>query len=233
MMFQLENVYKSYFRTNVLSDINLTIKPGMLVGLLGPNGAGKTSLLKLMLRYTKPTKGQLIWNNKPLSEESMNDIAGCLDFNPFPFWMSMKDVKEFYEYYFKDFDTTRFNELMDYLKLEPKKKIVHCSKGTIGKIKLLFTLSRRAKLYLLDEPLEGLDIVARKKYLEVIVETFNPECAMIISSHYVDEMEQLFTDAIFLSEGKIVLNANTETLRSDKQKSIDAIYMEMFAPCGN
>lgn len=232
-MFTFENISKSYFRTIVLSDINLTIKPGMLVGLLGPNGAGKTSMLKLMLRYTKPSKGKMFWNQKPLSEESMKDIAGCLDFNPFPFWMRMTDVKEFYQYFFKDFDTNRYQELVDYFKLDQKKKIVFCSKGTIAKIKLIFTLSRKAKLYLLDEPLEGLDIVSRKKFLDVILETFHPECSMIISSHYVEELEQLFTDAIFLNEGKIILNANTETLRLDKQKSIDAIYMELFAPCGN
>jgi len=232
-MFTFENISKSYFRTTVLSDINLMVKPGMLIGLLGPNGAGKTSMLKLMLRYTKPLKGKMTWNQKPLSEESMKDIAGCLDFNPFPFWMRMVDVKEFYQYFFKNFDINRYQELVDYFKLDQKKKIVYCSKGTIAKIKLLFTLSRKAKLYLLDEPLEGLDIVARKKFLDVILETFHPECSMIISSHYVEELEQLFTDAIFLNEGKIILNANTETLRLDKQKSIDAIYMELFAPCGN
>jgi len=232
-MLTLEGIYKSYFRKNILKDIHLKIPPGKLIGLLGPNGSGKTSLLKLILRITKPTKGAIKWNDMPITEKSMHDIAGFLEGNPFPYWMRIKDAKDFYQLYFKDFDNNRYKELMDYFEMDPKQKIVYSSKGNLSKVKLMLILSRRAKLYLLDEPTEGLDLVARKKFLKVIVDTFNPECSMIMASHFVEEMEQMFTDAIFLKKGQVELIGETEELRNSRHKSVDEIYLEMFQPCGN
>jgi len=232
-MLTLEHINKSYFRKKILIDVNLQIPSGKLIGLLGPNGSGKTSLLKLLLRHTKPTKGIIQWNNEPLSEKSMHDIAGFLDGNPFPHWMRIQDAKYFYQLYFKDFDNKRYQDLMEYFEMDPKQKIVYSSKGNLSKIKLMLVLSRRAKLYLLDEPTDGLDLVARKKFLQVIVDTFTPDCSIIMASHFVEEMEQMFTDAIFLKKGIVALTGETEELRNVRHQSIDEIYLEMFKPCGN
>lgn len=230
-MLSISHLSKSSYGNKILKDINLTISLGKMIGLLGPNGSGKSSLLKLICRILKPSKGIILFEEKILEEKSLNRISSFLEGNTFPPWMRIRDAKFFYQKSFSDFDAEKFNKIIESFSIDQMEKIAHQSKGNLSKIKLILALSRKAKLYLLDEPLDGLDFLSRQKCLDLIIDTFAEDCSMIFSSHFVKELEQLFTDVIFLYEGKIKLLGDAEDLRIEYGKSINEIYQEIYGTC--
>jgi ABC-2 type transport system ATP-binding protein len=226
---ELKKVYKKYSTQYALADINLCIFPGSLLGLLGPNGSGKTSLFKLLLRYTQPSKGQILYQNMPLSHTSMKQIAGFVQGNPFPRWMKVRDAVDFYKDFFSDFDLVYCNKLLRQFDLSPKVMISKLSSGNISSLKLILVLSRvGASMYLLDEPLEAMDIVTRNMFLSEILNAFHDNCAMMISTHHVEEIEHILSDVIFIRHGHIELTANAEDLRVERNMSIVNLYWEKY-----
>jgi len=230
-MLSLQHISKSSNGNKILKDINLAIPLGKMVGLLGPNGSGKSTLLKLICRIVKPTKGIIQFEEKPLIEKSLSQISVFLEGNTFPPWMKINDTAYFYQKSFLDFDAEKYHKLIEAFSIDPMEKIANQSKGNLTKIKLILALSRKAKLFLLDEPLDGLDFLSRQKCLDLIIDAFTEECSMIFSSHFVKELERLFTVVIFLQEGKIRLMGDAEDLRIEYGKSINEIYQEIYRPC--
>lgn len=226
---ELKKVYKKYSTQYALSDINLSIFPGSLLGLLGPNGSGKTSLFKLLLRYTQPSKGQILFQNCPLSHSSMKQIAGFVQGNPFPRWMRIIDAVDFYKDFFPDFDLLYCKKLLRQFDLNSKALISKLSSGNISSLKLILILSRvGATLYLLDEPLEAMDIVTRNMFLNEILNAFHENCAMMISTHHVEEIEHILSEVVFIRHGHIELTANAEDLRVERNMSIVNLYWEKY-----
>jgi ABC-2 type transport system ATP-binding protein len=227
-MLELRKLIKRYHNQTILGPIELSLTAGLFLGLLGPNGSGKSTLLRLIVGTTKPSSGKILWNSQPLSESSLFDIAYLPDSNPFPIWMKVQDVFYFYSIFFPDFDRKECSEYLELFELPQKQKIVHLSKGNLAKLKLIVTICRKAKLYLLDEPLEGLDISSRKKMQHLLAKLLTNKCSIILSSHYVREMDQLFTDILILKKGEVILQGDKDTIQTEQNLSIEEIYEEVF-----
>jgi ABC-2 type transport system ATP-binding protein len=227
-MLELQQVEKKYHNQSILGPIQLSLPNGVLLGLLGPNGSGKTTLLKLIVGSSKLSGGKILWNQKIKNEASLSDIAFLPDYNPFPTWMNIQDAIHFYKLFYSDFNAKECIEYLDLFALPRKQKITHLSKGNLEKVKLIFTLARKAKLYLLDEPLEGIDISSRKKMMYLLAGLLNENCSIILSSHYVREMDQLFTDILILKKGKVALYGDKDMLQAEMNLSLEEIYEDIF-----
>jgi ABC-2 type transport system ATP-binding protein len=185
-------------------------------------------LLRLIAGSSQLTSGKIRWNHQDLQESSLSDIAYLPDSNPFPSWMRIKDAVYFYSLFFEDFDRKECLQHLESFDLPVSQKITHLSKGNLAKLKFIITISRRAKLYLLDEPFESLDISSRKKMLQLLARLLTSECSIILSSHYVREMDQLFTDILILKKGEVNLQGDKDTLQANMGLSIEEIYEDIF-----
>ncbi|MDP4179264.1 MAG: ABC transporter ATP-binding protein [Bacillota bacterium] len=231
VIVKANNLTKIYSKKKVLNGINLEVKKGKILGFLGPNGAGKTTFLKLASGLLRPTSGELLIDDHVPGLYTKSIVSYLPDVNFLFKWMKIKDAVRFFKDFFQDFDTEKAEKMLEFMKLNENDKVTTLSKGAVEKLNLSLVLSRKAKLYILDEPLSGVDPVAREKIIDAIIENFNEESAMIISTHLVNDVERLFDEAAFINNGQIVLQGNTDDLRIQKGKSIDAIFREVFAEC--
>jgi len=227
-MLEIHQLVKKYKNQTALGPINMTLHTGAFLGLLGPNGSGKSTLLRLIAGVTKPTTGKVSWNQGNMSEVTLQDIAFLPDSNPFPSWMRVSDAIQFTNLFFPDFDHQRCNEYLEEFDLQSHQKLIHLSKGNLAKVKLIVTLCRKAKLYLLDEPLEGLDISSRKKMLLLLARLSHDQCSIILSSHHVREIDQLLTDIVILKKGEVNLQGDKDTIQANMGLSIEEIYQDLF-----
>ena len=227
-MLEFQSVIKKFSDQFVLGPLQIVIPDNIMLGVLGPNGSGKSTFLRLITGNTKTTDGRVLWNNKPIQEESHSEIAYLPDINPFPNWMSVLDAIQFFSFFYLDFDRNKCLDYFEQFHVSLKKKISHLSKGDQEKVKLILILSRKAKLFLLDEPLEGLDICTRKKMLQLIVNLLNEKCSVILSSHYINEMDQILTNVLFLKDGKIALFEDKDTIQAEMGLSLEDIYRDMY-----
>jgi ABC-2 type transport system ATP-binding protein len=219
---------KNYFNKAVLRGINLEIEKGKILGLLGPNGSGKTTFMKILAGILRPTSGEVIINGVKPGIESKAIVSYLSDVNYLFKWMEIKDAVNFFDDFYDDFSVEKSRELLEFMKLDENAKVKTLSKGMLEKLNLTLVLSRSAKLYIFDEPLGGIDPVAREKIIDAIINRISNESSMIISTHLVKDVERLFDDVAFISDGEIILQGNAENLRSEKQKSIDELYREVF-----
>lgn len=227
-ILKTEDLTKSYINKKALDSVNIEIEKGKIVGILGPNGSGKTTLIKLITGLIKPTSGNvLIDGHKP--DVYTKSIVAYLPDRSFLYkWMKIKDAVAFFKDFYKDFSEEKALELLEFMKLDLESKVTSLSKGMMEKLNLALTLSRKAKLYILDEPLGGVDPNTREKILDAIIENYSEDSSMIITTHLVQDIERLFDDVIFISDGKIILSGNAEELRIENGKSIDEICREVF-----
>ena len=225
---ETKNLSKNYFNKRALDDLNLNLKAGKVVGILGPNGSGKTTLIKILTGLLRQSKGEVKIDGQDIGVYTKSIISYLPDRNFLYNWMNIEDSCEFYKDFYKDFDEKRFEELLDFMKLEKSMKIDSLSKGMHEKLNLSLVLSRNAKLYVLDEPIAGVDPVARDQILDAIINNYNEKSSMLITTHLVRDMENLFDEVVFLKDGEIVLEGNAEALREEKGKQIDDIYKEIF-----
>jgi len=224
-----KSVSKKYFTKKALSELDLTIEKGKIVGILGPNGSGKTTLLKLVAGLIRPTSGNIkVWGND-IGHKTKELIAYLPDSDFLYPWMKISDAKKVYMSFFKDFNPEKFDEMLEFMKLNKEMAVKGLSKGMQEKLALALTLSREAKLIILDEPLNGVDPVAREQILKAILKGFSYESSMIITSHLINEVESLLDQVYFLKEGKIEFSGNTEDIRSEKKMTLDELYREVFA----
>lgn len=225
---EINNLTKNYFKKRALDNISLNIEEGKVVGILGPNGSGKTTLIKILTGLLRQTKGEVLIDGHEIGVYTKSIVSYLPDRNFLYNWMTIMDAFEFYKDFYSDFDEKKFEELLDFMKLEKSMKITSLSKGMHEKLNLTLVLSRNAKIYILDEPIAGVDPVARDQILDAIINNYNENSAMLITTHLVRDMENIFEDVVFLKDGEIVLTGNAEVLREEKGKQIDDIYKEIF-----
>lgn len=228
VILQTTSLKKSYFTKPVLHDLSMEIKDGSILGLLGPNGSGKTTFLKIIAGLLHASSGSITLCGKPIGLETKNMVSFLPDRNCLYPDMTAHEAIMFYKDFFNDFDLAKACELLEFMQLEKKQTIKTMSKGMIEKLNLTLTFARRAKLFVLDEPLGGTDLVVREKIIKTIIKTWTEESAIIISTHLVTDIEPIVTDVVFLREGAIALAGDAEKLREQRQKSIHQLYLDIF-----
>lgn len=228
VILQADAVKKSYFTKPALNGISLAVEEGSILGLLGPNGSGKTTFLKIIAGLLHATSGDIRVCGQPIGLETKAMVSFLPDRNCLYPRMTALDVIQFYQDFFDDFDRNKALELLEFMELEQKQTIKTMSKGMIEKMNLTLTFSRKAKLFVLDEPLGGTDPVARERIIKTIIKTWTENSAIIISTHLVMDVEHVFTDVAFLRKGIIAAQGNAEQLKEAHQKSIYQLYLEIF-----
>lgn len=227
-ILKAETLGKSYFNKKALQGVTLTIQQGKIVGLLGPNGSGKTTFLKIAAGILHPSSGQILIDGQKPGVYTKSIVSYLPDTEYLLKWMKIKDAVQYFKDFYPDFDEKKAAELLEFMKLDAASSIKSLSKGMKEKLKLTLVLSRKAKLYILDEPLGGVDPTAREKILDAIINNFSESSSMIITTHLVNDIERIFDEVAFISDGEIVLQGNAEELRLSKSKSIDELYREVF-----
>ncbi len=219
---------KKFGPVKALDTVNISIAPGRVVGLLGPNGSGKTTLIKLANGLLTPDSGSItICGNRP-GKESKALVSYLPDKMMLPAWMSVKGLMDMYEDFYADFDRKRAVDMLGSLGLNEKQKIGQMSKGTKEKVQLIMVMSRRAKLYLLDEPIGGVDPATRDYILNTIVRNYDENAVVMISTHLISDVENVLDEVIFIDKGTIRLQASVDDIREQYGKSVDALFREVF-----
>ena len=227
-LLKINNVNKKYGHFKALDNVSLNLQAGRIIGLLGPNGSGKTTLIKIINGLLKEYDGQIQVDGKKIGESSRKIISYLPDENYFQDWMYVRDVLEIFSDLYKDFDNEKCLSLMNRFKLDKNMKIKAMSKGMKEKFQLCLVMSRRAKIYILDEPIAGVDPAAREVILDVILNNYEENSLVLISTHLISDLETIFDEVIFLKEGKVVLHNGTEELRIERKQSIDEAFREVF-----
>ncbi|PFV97169.1 ABC transporter [Bacillus thuringiensis] len=227
-LLEIENLWKNYNLKTVIQDVSFTIAEGKIIGLVGPNSSGKTTLLKMISGLRVPSKGSIrIENNKV--GLSTKEIVSFMPDNPvFETWMTVKDALLFYRDMYADFNLQHAIDLIVEFKIPLEENISILSKGTTGILQLILTFSRKAKLYVLDEPLGGIDLVSRKNVLDLILKFYREDSTILISTHLIEEIENIFDEVIFLKDGGIVLHENVEEIRFHHGKAVHELFKEVF-----
>jgi ABC-2 type transport system ATP-binding protein len=227
-ILESKDICKSYLNKKALRGVDLNIMPGKIVGLLGPNGSGKTTFLKIAAGILHPSKGEILIDGQKPGIYTKSIVSYLPDNEYLLKWMKVKDAVMYFKDFYSDFDEKKAREMLVFMKLDEKSPVKSLSKGMKEKLKLTLVLSRKAKLYILDEPLGGVDPTTREQILNAIVNNFSENSSMIITTHLVNDIERIFDDVAFISDGEIVLQGNAEELRMSKKKSIDELYREVF-----
>jgi ABC-2 type transport system ATP-binding protein len=229
MFLQCSNLKKKYMTKVAVDNLNLDIERGKIYALLGPNGSGKTTFMKMAAGLVKPTSGSITFMGKPIGVESKKKVA-YMSTEPFFYnYMTIDDVGVYYQDFFEDFDMKRYEELLVRMDLNKKDHAKALSSGLAAKLKLAATLARKADLYMLDEPLNGIDIISREKIMTTILEAVGDNNTILISTHLVDELESVVDNAIFIKNGTVALEGAAEELRETHKKSIVELYKEIYA----
>ena len=219
---------KTYGSVRALDHVDLKLEEGKIVGLLGPNGSGKTTLIKLASRLLVPSEGKITICGLEPCTETKAMVSYLPDRNYLPDWMKTGDLLEMYKDFYEDFDMGRAQEMLTSLNIGSDMPLKKMSKGTKEKVQLILTMSRRAKLYLLDEPIAGVDPAARDYILKTIISNYDETATVLISTHLIADVENVLDEAVFLKEGKVVLHQSTEELRETTGKSVDEYFREVF-----
>ncbi len=223
----IASLKKSYGSNLVLDNINLKIPEGSVVGLLGPNGCGKTTLLKILAGLIKDYEGTVKINNDPIGVETKEIVAFLPDSSYLPGWMKPTDAIGYFADFYKDFDKEKALSMIKSFNLDPKQKIKTMSKGQQEKLCLILVLCRRAKLYILDEPLGGLDPSSRAAVLDMIMKNYAKNSTVLISTHLINDVEKIFNRVLMISNGQLVVNAHVDELRKHG-KTVQQVFMEVF-----
>ncbi len=227
-ILECKDLSKRFGNAQALDTVNLSIEPGRVIGLLGPNGSGKTTLLKLANGLLTPTDGEILIDGKAPGKESRSLVSYLPDKPYLADWMKVRQLLDFFEDFYDDFDRDRAMEMLLRLNIGEDMRIREMSKGTREKTQLILVMSRKAKLYLLDEPIGGVDPATRDYILDTIIRNYNPEAAVVISTHLIADVEQVLDDVIFIDRGKIVLQSSVDDIREERGMSVDQYFREVF-----
>ena len=228
MLLECVGIEKSYGDKKVLSGVDLQIEPGRIVGLLGKNGTGKSTLLKLINDLLTPDCGQILFNGEPIGVESKKRIAFLPERTYLDKSMKVSEVFRYFQDFYDNFDIEKARKLLKDLALDENMRLQKMSKGMQEKVQLVLVMSRKADLYILDEPLGGVDPATRDYILDTILTNFNPGASVLLSTHLISDIERILDDVIFIDDGKIALMENCDALRSREGASIDEIFRRMF-----
>ena len=225
---EIKNVYKSYSKKEVISNMNLNIPKGKIVGLLGPNGSGKSTLIKLINGLLQPNSGDVLIDGIKPSIETKRIVSYLPERTYLNDWMKVSDILNFFNDFYDDFDIDKAMDMVKSLNIDINEKLKTMSKGTKEKVQLILVMSRHAKLYILDEPIRGVDPAARTYILKTIITNYCEDSTLLIATHLISEIENICDDVIFISNGNIVLQGNVDEIREEKGKSVDALFREEF-----
>lgn len=229
-ILECKNLTKAYKRgRNVLDNMNLEIPAGKIVGLLGPNGCGKSTLIKLIAGLLVPNSGEILIDGKRVSEDTKALVSYLPERTYFNNWMKVEELVSYFAEFYKDFDSEKAYKLLSDLDIDPKAKLKTLSKGTKEKVQLILVMSRRAKLYLLDEPIAGVDPAAREYILSTIVGNYEADSTIIITTHLIADVEQVLDDFMFVTYGgNILKSGSAEEARIENNCSLDELFREVF-----
>ena len=228
IILKCNGLSKSYDFTNALNNVNLSVKSGRIVGLLGPNGSGKTTFIKLLNGLLKPTQGEILNDGKNPGTETKRIVAYLPDKNYLDNTKTVKAILRLFADFYEDFDLERAVKMLKDLDIDSSKRFKLLSKGTKEKVQLILVMCRKAKLYLLDEPIAGVDPAARDYILNTIIKNYNKEAAVIISTHLIADVEPILDEAIFISKGDILLHQEVETIKKERNMTVDNYFREVF-----
>ena len=227
-LLQIQNLTKLYGATRALNGINLYLEEGKIVGLLGPNGSGKTTLLKILAGILTIDGGSASICGHKIGVETKAVVSYLPDKSFLCEWMTVEAMLNYTKDFFPDFKTERAIEMVKMLGINLKSRIKTLSKGTKEKVSLIIAMSRDAKLYLLDEPIAGVDPAARDYVIRTIINNYSPTSTVIISTHLIADVEQILSDFVFINKGQIVMEGSVAEVREREQKSIDQLFREVF-----
>lgn len=227
-LLRCENLIKSYGNTIALKGINLTLESGKIVGLLGPNGSGKTTLIKIINGLLTPTSGFVAIEGNLPGTKTKSIVSYLPDNIYLNSWMTVKQIVEFFTDFYEDFRPQLAFEMLTRLNIQPDNKLKTLSKGNKEKVCLILAMSRNAKLYVLDEPIAGVDPAARDYVISTIINNYNPDATVLISTHLIADIEQVLDEVVFIKEGSIVLQQSVDQIRTEHEKSVDELFREVF-----
>lgn len=227
-ILECKNLTKRFGATAALQDVSLEIAPGRIIGLLGPNGSGKTTLLKLANGLLTPDGGTLAIDGMAPGVETKKIVSYLPEKSYLAGWMNVRQLLGYFSDFYADFQSQRALEMLARLGIDPNQRIKTMSKGTQEKVQLILVMSRAAKLYLLDEPIGGVDPATRDYILNTIISNYDPAASVIISTHLIADMEQILDEVIFIHRGKVILQSSVDAIRQEKGCSVDALFREEF-----
>ena len=234
MVNDMENVLesigvtKNYAGKAAVENVSLKLETGLVYAMLGPNGSGKTTWMKMVAGLVKPGKGEILYKGKAIGKESKKEIAYMSTEPYFYSWMTVADVGRYYQDFFEDFSMEKYHQMLKRMELTEELKTKKLSTGMMAKLKIAVTMARNAKLYLLDEPLNGIDLLARDEVVNTILTNMSDNASVVISSHLVEELERIIDKAIFMKDGQIVLMGDVEEIRQERGESVTDLYRQIY-----
>ena len=229
ILIQCQDLHKRYGRKEALCGVNLRLESGKIVGLLGPNGSGKTTLIKILNGLLKPDQGVVTIDGEEPGIHTKSVISYLPDKPYFADWMKITDLLELFEDFYEDFDRARAEKMCQELGIDTKLKMKTLSKGNKEKVQLVLVMSRDADLYILDEPIAGVDPAARDFILKTIIGNYNENATILLSTHLISDIEAVLDDCIFIRDGQVMLCSSVEEIRETYGKSVDSYFREVFA----
>ncbi len=227
-LLRCENLTKVYSKVRALNDFNLTIESGKIIGLLGPNGSGKTTLIKLANGLLQPTSGSIFVCGEKPGANSKSQVSYLPDNNFLNSWMKVWQIVEMFADFYSDFRKELAYEMLERLGVDKNFKLKNLSKGNKEKVSLILVMSRNAKLYILDEPIAGVDPATRDYIINTIINNYNPEASVIISTHLISDIEEVLDEVIFIKQGSLILQKSVDAIREENGMSVDALFREVF-----
>ena len=227
-ILQCTNLSKHYGKTLALDNVSLTLHGGKIVGLLGPNGSGKTTLIKIINGLLTPNQGTVLICGNPPGPLSKADVAYLPDNIYLSSWMTVRQIVTYFTDFYADFRPELAYEMLNRLGIAPNNRLKSLSKGNKEKVCLILTMSRNAKLYVLDEPIAGVDPAARDYVIATIINNYNPDATVLISTHLISDIEQALDEVIFIHDGHILLQKSVDQIREEHGKSVDELFREVF-----
>lgn len=227
-LVECKGLTKRYSKALALNQVNLALEPGKIIGLLGPNGSGKTTLIKICAGLLTPTAGSVTIKGMPIGVNTKEIVAYLPERTYLSKWEKVKDIISFFENMYVNFQKETAYKMLSDLGINPEDKLKTMSKGTKEKVQLILVMSRKADLYLLDEPMGGVDPAARDYILNTIISNYNPEGSILISTHLISDVENILDDVIMIKQGNIVCHDSVDNIRVNYDKSLDQVFREVF-----
>lgn len=227
-LLEFNNVTKAYGTKQALAGVNFTLEHGKIVGLLGPNGSGKTTIMKLINGLIQPTSGSVLINGLAPGIESKKAISFLPDRTYLNNWMKVRDTFDMFGDFYADFDRVKAEEMLKSLQIDGTSPLKSLSKGTLEKVQLILVMARKAQLYLLDEPIAGVDPAARDYILRTILNNYGDDSTILLSTHLITDVEKIFEQVLFIKNGQIDLQGNVDDIRAQYNNSIDGLFREVY-----
>lgn len=227
-IFECHNLIKKYDQFYALNHLNLRLERGQIIGLLGPNGSGKTTLIKLICGLLTPSSGTLTISGLSPGVETKKIISYLPERTYLNSWMRVRDIVSYFKDFYNDFDDKKAYAMLADLKIDPSARLHTLSKGTKEKVQLILIMSRNAELYILDEPIGGVDPASRDYILHTIISNYNENATVLISTHLIADIEQILDRVVFIQNGQLLLNQTVDEIRTEHQQSVDTFFREVF-----